>query len=372
VPRLPSRGWLLVDSAIAAGLVAITAVAPDSTRWSGVAAVTVASVGVALRRVSPLVGCALACAALVGSQLLPGKPEDLGTFVAVLVTVFTAAAYGSRAVVGAAAGVAAVAVIAETLLAGSTEFAFVMTFLAVALAAGLAARRPLIQSRHLAERAREAEQAAADQAREAVQRERSRLARELHDIVSHGVAVMVVQATAAEHVRDDHARADPLRAIQATGRETLAELQRLLGVLRAGDDEERIAPQPTLAQLDGLLEPLRATGLDVILDRYGDRRALPASVEASIFRVVQEALTNAVRHGDAHQVRIALEYGADRVTAYVDDDGTGTGGDRPSGGRGLAGMRERIALLGGDLQAGPRPDGGFAVRATVPLERGHP
>ena len=119
------------------------------------------------------------------------------------------------------------------------------------------------------------------------------------------------------------------------------------------------------------MEPLRATGLDVSLDVCGERRALPASVEASLFRVVQEALTNAVRHGDAHQVRIALEYGTDRVAACVDDDGSGAGGDRPSGGRGLTGMRERIALLGGDLQAGPRPAGGFAVRATVPLERDH-
>lgn len=363
---------LLADSALAAALVAVTVVAPDSTRWSSVASAAVAASGVALRRVWPLAACVLACVALTGAQLLPGKPEDLATFLAVLVTVFTAAAYASRTEVAAAVAVAAAAVIAEALLAGSTDFAFVLTFLIVAVAAGLAVRRRVGEARRLAERASRVERAAADHARESILRERGRLARELHDIVSHGVAVMVVQATAAEHVLDDDARVEPLHAIQATGRETLAELQRLLGVLRASDSDEPLAPQPTLAQLDALLEPLRAAGLDVVLDVRGARRTLPASVEASVFRVVQEALTNAVRHAGAQRLRVVLDYGAERLVACVEDDGHGACAGSPGGGRGLAGMRERIALLGGTLYAEPSATGGFAVRASVPLDRSGP
>jgi signal transduction histidine kinase len=214
---------------------------------------------------------------------------------------------------------------------------------------------------------------AADRSRaaeDAVSAERARIARELHDVVAHAMAVMVVQAGAARTIVD----ADPngakaaIAEVEATGRTGLAEMRRLIGVLTAGDGEAERAPQPGLAQLDELVRTVRAAGIPVEVLRSGDERALPPAIDVNAYRVIQEALTNTLKHaGDAH-ASVTLTYADDALEIEVADDGVGPrDGDPP--GHGLVGMRERVAVFGGTLVAGPRPGGGFIVRARFPVER---
>jgi signal transduction histidine kinase len=210
-------------------------------------------------------------------------------------------------------------------------------------------------------------------ARRAASDERARVARELHDVIAHSVSVIVVQAAAADDVfdeRPDQART-ALRAIEATGRDALAELRRLLGAVRGDDHAAGPAqPQPGLERLDELAAPLRAGGLEVVVRREGPAAALPAGIELSAYRIVQEALTNTLRHARATRAEVTLRYGPDALEVDVRDDGrAGAGDDAGAGpGRGLAGMRERAALLGGTLDAGALPRGGFRVHARLPLE----
>jgi signal transduction histidine kinase len=206
-----------------------------------------------------------------------------------------------------------------------------------------------------------------EQARQAVADERARIARELHDMVTHNVSVMVVQAAAGNDVfdeRPDQARA-ALQSIEETGRRALGELRRLLDVV-ADDEAGRYDPQPGLGRLGDLLESVRSTGLGVELIVEGSPKELSPALELSAFRIVQEALTNTLKHARASRALVRVRYAADALELEVADDGVG--GASADGGRGLVGMRERVALFGGDLAAGARPEGGFAVRARMPLE----
>ncbi len=207
-------------------------------------------------------------------------------------------------------------------------------------------------------------------AKDAVALERSRIARELHDVVAHSMSVMVVQAGAARSVlrRDPEGAERALRSIEESGRTGLAELRRLLAA--GGEAEPSLAPQPGVDRLDELLERMRATGLDVELVVEGQPRPLATSVDLSTYRIVQEALTNALKHGgDGVHARVGLRYDDGEITVEVVDDGRGPGtGDVDGGGRGLIGMRERVAFVGGDLETGARPGGGFVVRARIPLD----
>jgi signal transduction histidine kinase len=214
-------------------------------------------------------------------------------------------------------------------------------------------------------------EATADQrAHEAVEDERRRIARELHDLVAHAITVMVLQAAAAEAVvASDPARArDPLATIQATGRGALADMKRLLGVLRetAGDDDRGLAPQPTLHDLGALVDTLRAAGLPIALTTEGDLGRCPASVATSAFQIVREALTNTLRHAGPATASVAIRCDATGLDLDVTD--TGRGPDGRGAGYGLVGMRERVAAFGGQLRAGPGPTGGFAVHARFPLD----
>jgi signal transduction histidine kinase len=211
-----------------------------------------------------------------------------------------------------------------------------------------------------------------DQARQAelaVAAERARMSRELHDVVAHGLSVMVVQAQGATAALDaDRERTrEALSAIVTTGRQSLAEMRRLLGILRepAGDDV-LLAPQPGVAQLPGLVTRLRDTGLRVDFEVVGTARPLPAAVDMSAYRIVQEALTNVIKHaGDDRHALTRLSFEDGVVVVEVCDDGTG--GAVPDGkGNGLRGMRERVAMLGGELIAGPGSRGGFQVQAWLP------
>ena len=215
----------------------------------------------------------------------------------------------------------------------------------------------------LAEAVRSRRTAIAEASRRAAGEEQARIARELHDVIAHSVSVIVVQAAAADDVfdaRPDQARS-ALRSIEAAGRETLGELRTLLG---AGS-----ARPPGLDRLAELTAPLRAAGLEVAVRREdADGLVLPAGVDASAYRIVQEALTNTLRHSGASRASVTIRAVDGTLELDVRDDGRGAAGPAGGTGRGLAGMRERAAMLGGTLDAGPLPEGGFGVRARLPLE----
>jgi signal transduction histidine kinase len=204
--------------------------------------------------------------------------------------------------------------------------------------------------------------------REAIAEERTRIARELHDVIAHSVSVMTVQAGAAEEMlRVDPTRAvEPVRAVQETGRQALVEMKRLVGMLREGHEEAGLAPQPGVADVERLVAQMREAGLDVELRVEGSPRPVPIGVDLSAYRVVQEGLTNSLKHGGGGRAIVTLRYGDGELELEVADDGRGA----PSSGHGhgLAGMRERVGIFGGSFEAGPRADGGFAVRASLPFQ----
>jgi signal transduction histidine kinase len=223
----------------------------------------------------------------------------------------------------------------------------------------------------LGEAARNRRIAIEQASRRAVGDEQARIARELHDVLAHSVSVIVVQAAAADDVfdeRPDQARA-ALRSIESAGREALAELRRLLGAVRPDAEGEPAHPQPGLDRLGELAEPLRAAGLEVALHREGSEGAVPAGVDLSAYRIVQEALTNTLRHAGASRAEVTVRAAPGLLELDVLDDGHGGGAPSEDGaGRGIAGMRERATMLGGTLDAGPLPEGGFRVHARLPLE----
>jgi signal transduction histidine kinase len=214
----------------------------------------------------------------------------------------------------------------------------------------------------------EVEVAAAERTMTAVLEERTRIARELHDIVAHSMSVMVVQAGAAEQVVDDdpeRAR-EALRQIRSTGTGALAEMRRMVGVLRDPDEAGLLAPQPGLAGLEALVEDARGAGLPISLSVSGEPRELPAGLDLAAYRIVQEALTNVRRHArSATTVTVELNFGEDDLSIDVTDDGRGA--VSTEGGHGLIGMRERAQLYGGRLRAVAQPDRGFHVTAHLPL-----
>jgi signal transduction histidine kinase len=222
----------------------------------------------------------------------------------------------------------------------------------------------------LGEAARNRRKAISEGARRAAGDEQARIARELHDVIAHSVSVIVVQASAAEEVfdtRPDQARA-ALRSIEQAGRDALRELRTLLGG-GATDGPDPTQPQPGLDRLDELAEPLRLSGLDVVVRREGKPAELPTGVDLSAFRIVQEALTNTLRHARATRAEVTVRYGDGAVELEVRDDGRASQAAVANGtGRGLVGMRERAVLLGGTLEAGPVPGGGYRVHARLPLE----
>ncbi len=211
-----------------------------------------------------------------------------------------------------------------------------------------------------------------ENARLAVAEERGRIARELHDVVAHHVSVMVVQAEAARRVlaAEPELAADALESVQGTGREALAEMRRMLGVLREVDSPDNRRPQPSLERLDALIETVREAGLAVELEIEGTPRPIPVGIDLSAYRIVQEALTNTIKHGGKASARVRLRYGERELELEVVDNGRGAAAGlvaQDGTGHGLIGMRERVALFGGELMAGPRIQGGYAVRARLPL-----
>jgi len=239
--------------------------------------------------------------------------------------------------------------------------------LAAAYGIGFALRGQRIQSTLLAHRAERLEQEREQKARLAVAEERVRIARELHDIVAHAISVIVVQAQAGQRVLEgEQASArEALGSIETTGRQALVEMRRLLGILRREDRELALAPRPSLAYLDVLAEGMREAGLPVELHVEGEAKPLPPGVDLSAYRIVQEALTNTLKHAGPASARVVVRYRPQAVELEISDDGRGTVHGRDDG-HGLVGMRERAALVGGDVESGSNGGRGYTVRARLP------
>jgi len=353
-----TRPWQR-DLALALVLAAVSVVevigAADVTEpWIASAAAIACTLGLLVRRSHPVALAFGIGAALVVASLLDAPPESVGVLLAIVVAVYSIAA--ERPLAPAILGAAAISVgIAVSILYDPTDSAWnipptLLLFVGVPFGAGLGLR----------ERDRRA-------TREALATERARIARELHDVVAHGVSVIALQADAATAALDsDPERArEPLRAIGVTARESLAEMRRLLDVLRAPDEEDPLAPPPGVARLPELVDRIRRTGMVVDLRVEGEAGALAPGVDLAVFRVAQEALTNALKHSGSAAVAMTLRYRPTDIEIEVIDDG------RPPAtsaeGFGLIGMRERVGLYGGSLDAGPRPGGGYGVLATLPL-----
>ena len=345
--------------------------------------VAMAAVLVARRRAPAGVVCAeLVLAAVWVTALYGWEQGPFGAFVALLIAVFALGLHAPRAsrsgiALAAALGAVAVAVVRDAYGAvrGLEALGDVVPFwlwVAVAFAGGVALRRRERLAALFEDRAVRAERERELRAREAIVDERGRIARELHDVVAHNVSVMVVQAQGAARVleADEPRVREALRAIETTGREAIDEMRRLLGVLRRGDEEPALGPRPGLAQLDALADSVRAAGVPVDVAIEGRPVALPAGVDVSAYRIVQEALTNTLKHAGAAHAGVVVRYAPGAVELEVHDDGAGAGARNGAGtGHGLVGMRERVALFGGELHAGAAERGGWCVRARLPVDR---
>jgi signal transduction histidine kinase len=254
---------------------------------------------------------------------------------------------------------------ATVLVSGQVDFGSFFFSGALAVTPWLIGRN--IRARNLRLAAAEREQA--QRTRLAVGDERARIARELHDVVAHSVGIIVIQAEGARRVfdRDPERAREALDSIEQTARTALADMRSSLGVLRDQGGSPMREPQPGLAELDGLLERAREGGLEVELAVEGQPRALPRGVDLSAYRIVQEALTNTIKHAGPVHSRITLRYGERDLEVEVSDDGPGASVNGALSGHGLVGMRERAASHGGHVEAGSGPEGGFVVRASLPF-----
>jgi len=384
--RLPASTWLF-DSALAlaaAGLSTLlftdlmNAAQPTPPRGMlalGYALVLLHTLPLAARRRFPgaVLGISVA-SGLVAVAALGLPPVVLG--LAILVAVYSVAAYGGRWLALAGLAAAELGSAAVQLTPGRFNTSTVVTNGLVIATAWLLGHFVGVRRAYTArlEQTAELERARAELARQAVAEERLRLARELHDVVAHSISVIAVQSGVGAHIANTQPQeaAKALAAIEATSRAALTELRRLLGVLRQeGEPQGSLAPVPGLADLDTLLAELAKAGLAVRLRVEGTASPLPAGVDLSAYRIVQEALTNVVKHAGPASAQVTVGYHDQNVTVEVTDDGRGAAaptGDGPvATGHGLIGMRERVAAFGGDLEAGPRPGGGFRVAARLPF-----
>ncbi|MFC4060471.1 sensor histidine kinase [Planomonospora corallina] len=347
----PHRDWLIGAVVCAAGLVL-------------------------LRRRAPFTVLAVYTAINIVSVVHLGDTASAWQYYVQLLLLFTLLAelpLRDRRVAAGLAGTAAFVAMMLTATgnAGAGDVAVALVMSTVAGGAGVAVRR----YRRLALRAQElavqAEERGELLAREAVAEERFRIARELHDVVAHSVSVMVMQAGATRLMLDpgQTAQREALNVVEETGREAVEELRRMVGLLRTGPESEGLAPQPGLARLDDLVTQMRAAGLDVTLTVEGTPAPLPAGLDLSAYRIVQEALTNTLRHAGPTRSRVTIAYRPRALCLDIVDEGPRDGHAHIGGGtgHGLVGMRERVALFHGTLSTGPLPAGGYGVRASIPL-----
>jgi signal transduction histidine kinase len=253
------------------------------------------------------------------------------------------------------------------------DLVFTPVLFAIGWLVGYALRERTVRTEAAEERAARAERDREAAARLAVAEERSRIARELHDVVAHAVSVMVLQVGAVRHRMGeaDAANRDALKNVEDAGRSALAEMRRLLGAMRRDGERAELLPSPGLTDLDSLLDDVRAAGLAVTLEVDGTPAPLPAGLDLSAYRIVQEALTNTLKHARARRAEVRLRFDPHALLVEVCDDGRGDApADGPGDGlgHGLVGIGERVKIYGGDMSAGPSPSGGFVLRARLPLD----
>jgi signal transduction histidine kinase len=367
-----------IDRYVAAALVGIAQIElwigdaiPGPKALAVPVAVVMAST-VAFRRRWPLAAPSIALAGNVTLILVAGTP---GTSVALAISWFCAlyaiAVWTDTR--GFLTGIGVLVAGNAITLIDATKPHDTVPFTVVPIVAMLLLRRAVrdrqLRADTLAARAELLEREHELRAQEAVVSERARIARELHDLVAHNVSVMVIQAGAERHALppDQAPTRDALASIEQAGRQALADARRLLGMLRPEGDREELAPQPGVAEIDVLIEQVQRAGLQVALAVEGEPRPLEAGVDLCAYRIVQEGLTNALKHAGRSHAEVLLRYAADALDVHVRDDGAAASALVDGSGQGLIGMRERVALYGGELHAGPRDGGGFEIRARLPL-----
>jgi signal transduction histidine kinase len=347
--------------------------APDTTLWFCVPAIAVAVLTLLGRRRYPFGAPAAfwvlgASLAFVDGELVPFAA---GVYLAGMAAAFLLGSL--RDTVLARVGLAVVLVCAAAIIYNIPdhqpgEMLFIPLLFGIAWLAGFALHTRVEQADAAEARAAQAERERESAARVAVAEERARIARELHDIVAHAVSVMVLQVGAVRHklppeLEED---AEALRGVEGAGRAALAEMRRLLGAMRSDGDDLELAPQPGLDGLQSLVAEVERAGLPVGLHVEGEWVQLPRAIDLSAYRIVQEGLTNALKHAHASRADVTVRYEADQVRLEVRDDGNG--GPKGNGsGYGLVGVRERVKIYGGEMTAGPADGGGFVLSARLPL-----
>jgi signal transduction histidine kinase len=335
--------------------------------WAQALGYGLAALALLIRRVRPLLCVLLVCGILATEWAVFGSPEGMGVMLIGAVAAYTVANREdrTRALYGLAAilalGVAWMAF--DPVVRGPLHYAqssaWVTPWIIAWLLGAYLRTRRLYKAGLVRER----------QEREltAVAEERNRIARELHDVVGHSVSLMTVQASAVRRLMrpDQERERAALETVEAAGREALTEMRRMVGVLRSGDAPPDLAPPPTLDQLDRLVDNFRQAGLDVVLESDGQRGTVPPGLDLTAYRLVQEALTNTLRHARATKAVVCLRYCDDALRISVRDDGSGPNGAPP--GTGLLGMKERVGVYGGTLVSGAAEGGGFELRAELPL-----
>jgi signal transduction histidine kinase len=275
-----------------------------------------------------------------------------------------------QAIAGWSAIVAVAAAVDYRTSAAFSDFFWTTLILTLAWFFGVALGTRTEQARELQVRVEAAERERAVAADRATAEERARIARELHDVVAHSVSVMVVQASGVRRLLkdDQHRERDALLSVEQIGRQALTEMRRMLGVMRTGEEQPAaLAPQPGLAHLERLIAQVEEAGLPVTLRVEGERPDLPPGVDLSAYRIVQEGLTNALKHAKGAHAEVVVRYVDGKVSLEIADDGVDSVNGNTDG-HGLVGMRERVAVYGGKLEAGPRDGGGFVLRAELPVE----
>jgi len=347
---------------------------PTTTRWFTVPAIALVILPLLARRRFPF--AAPVCVWLLGAavtfvdgRLIASAPA---AFVAGMAAAFLLGNLRDdfQGRVGLAVVLAGAAVIVyNNPTTEGGDLVFTPLFFAIAWLGGFALRERAVQAEAAEERATQAERERETAARIAVAEERARIARELHDIVAHAVSVMVLQVGAVRHklASDEADDREALQDVERTGRAALAEMRRLLGALHDGDGDVELAPQPGLGDLDGLVEKVGRAGLPVRVHVEGEPAPVPRAIDLSAYRIVQEGLTNALKHARAGGADVTVRYAPAELVLEVRDDGAGAA-ESDGLGHGLVGIRERVKIYGGDMTAGPAPGGGFVLRARLPFE----
>ena len=376
---LSERDWRTLDRVLVAGLIVIATVDLatntniEGPLWLNFLLITVIALSFLWRRTQPLIPVICVFVGMSAMAIWLTEPPNMFVAVLILVTLgYAAGRHLSGRTSTIALGFGVVVMVSLAVAYDPDDIFFPVTFFWILpWLAGRTLRNQTRLARELAEKAERAQHAREEDERRAIAVERNRIARELHDVLAHNLSVMVVQAAGARQVLEK----SPERAVEAaalierTGREALAEIRHLFGPVRRGGAEPLSGAQ-SIARVDDLARRAREAGLRVELRLTGDPVELPAGIDLAAYRIVQEALTNTLKHSPGARTRVTVAYEPNEIVLGVEDDGDGPRDDHElgeaGGGHGLVGMRERAAVYGGVVQAGRGPDGGFAVRARLP------